>query len=72
MRSSRASTGLRDEGLIENWFVSLADAQQTIEAWRIEYNTFRPHSQLRDLAPNDYASQLDTHSRAATTPTGLT
>ena len=36
----------RDECLNEHWFVSLADAQAAIEAWRIDYNTVRPHSSL--------------------------
>jgi hypothetical protein len=35
---------LRDECLNESWFVSLADAQQMIEAWRVDYNVARPHS----------------------------
>ncbi len=34
----------RDECLNESWFVSLADAQYTIEAWRVDYNVTRPHS----------------------------
>ena len=38
----------RDECLNENWFVSLVDAQQTIEAWRVDYETARPHSGLAD------------------------
>jgi putative transposase len=29
----------RDECLNERWFTSLADARQTIEDWRIDYNT---------------------------------
>jgi putative transposase len=36
----------RDECLNEHWFVSLADAQRTIEAWPIDYNVVRPHSSL--------------------------
>lgn len=48
----------REECLNENWFVSLADAQQTIEAWRVEYNTERPHSKLRDLTPREFALHL--------------
>lgn len=32
----------RDECLNINWFFSLEDAQQKIEAWRQEYNEFRP------------------------------
>jgi putative transposase len=39
------------EGLNENWFVSLDDARQKIEAYRIDYNEVRPHSSLDDLTP---------------------
>ena len=45
----------RDECLNEHWFVSLADAQAKIEAWRIDYNTVRPHSALADQTPHDFA-----------------
>ena len=38
--------GLREECLNANWFVSLADARRTIEAWRRDYNEERPHSSL--------------------------
>jgi putative transposase len=29
-------------------------ARSTIEAWRIEYNTERPHSSLDDLTPEEF------------------
>ncbi len=45
----------RDECLNEHWFVSLADAQVTIEAWRIDYNTVRPHSSLDGATPAHFA-----------------
>lgn len=45
----------RDECLNEHWFVSLADAQAQIEAWRIDYNTVRPHSALADQTPHQFA-----------------
>ena len=45
----------RDECLNENWFVSLADARQTIEAWRVDYNDTRPHSGLADRTPAEFA-----------------
>ncbi|MBK7908602.1 MAG: transposase [Gemmatimonadetes bacterium] len=45
----------RDECLNESWFVSLADAQRTIEAWRIDYECERPHSGLDDLTPREFA-----------------
>lgn len=41
----------RDECLNTNWFLSLEDAKEKIEAWREEYNMFRPHSFLGDLTP---------------------
>ncbi|QNK64793.1 transposase [Pedobacter sp. PAMC26386] len=41
----------RDERLNTNWFLSLEDARGKIEAWRTEYNTFRPHSFLGGLTP---------------------
>jgi len=44
---------LRDECLNTTWFMSLEDAVQKIEAWRIEYNTFRQHSSINDLTPDD-------------------
>jgi putative transposase len=42
----------RDECLNVNWFLSMEDAQEKIDAWREEYNGFRPHSSLNDLTPN--------------------
>nr|WP_097462131.1 IS3 family transposase [Mangrovitalea sediminis] len=46
---------LRQECLNENWFLSLADARQKIEAWRTFYNQVRPHSALDWSTPADYA-----------------
>lgn len=45
----------RDECLNEHWFVSLADAKTTIETWRIDYNTVRPHSSLAGTTPEHFA-----------------
>jgi putative transposase len=45
----------RDECLNENYFIDLNSARQTIEKWRIEYNTYRPHSSLNDLTPEAFA-----------------
>lgn len=47
----------RDECLNEHWFVSLADALAIIEAWRIDYNTVRPHSALAGQTPHHFARQ---------------
>jgi transposase InsO family protein len=40
----------RDECLNESWFTTLADARGTIEAWRLDYNTQRPHQLARRFA----------------------
>ena len=45
----------RDECLNEHWFVNMVDAQITIEAWRIDYNTVRPHSSLDNRTPDQFA-----------------
>lgn len=41
----------RDECLNEHLFDSLKDARRIIEAWRIDYNTDRPHTALGGLSP---------------------
>ena len=49
---------LRDECLNAHWFLSLQDATEKIEAWRIEYNHYRPHSSLNDLTPVEFIEQM--------------
>jgi putative transposase len=49
---------LRDECLNQSWFVDLADAQRTIEAWRVEYNVARPHSGLAGRTPAEFTKTL--------------
>lgn len=51
---------VRAECLNASWFLSLADARQRIEAWRIDYNTERPHSALGHLTPRAFARQAET------------
>ena len=48
---------LRQECLNEHWFMSLADAQDKIEAWRRHYNEARPHSALDWRTPMEFARQ---------------
>ena len=47
---------LRDECLNENWFITLRDAREAIEAWRIDYNDVRPHSSLGYLSPMEFVN----------------
>lgn len=55
----------RDECLNEHWFVTMEQARRVIEAWRIEYNTERPHSSLGELTPNEYAERCLTREKMA-------
>jgi putative transposase len=47
---------VRDELLNLEEFTSLTVAQVVVEAWRIEYNTYRPHSALDGQTPAEYAA----------------
>ena len=49
---------LRDECLNATWFWTLAEARATIEAWRVEFNTARPHSSLASRTPSEFAHEL--------------
>lgn len=45
----------RDECLNLNLFHDLLDAKKKIEAWRLDYNTVRPHSSLNYVTPAEFA-----------------
>jgi putative transposase len=47
---------LRDELLNETLFRSLPHVRAVLEAWRIDYNTNRPHSRLGWMSPQTYAT----------------
>ena len=49
---------LRDECLDANWFATLLDAREKIEAWREDYNEQRPHSSLNYQTPREFTSQM--------------
>ena len=49
---------LRQECLNAAWFLSMADARQRIEDWRMDYNDHRPHSALGNLTPSAFAALL--------------
>ena len=52
----------RDECLNVNWFLSLEDAQEKFDIWKEDYNSFRPHSSLGDISPNEYIKQNENSS----------
>jgi len=45
----------RDECLNEHAFDTLDEARVTIEQWRLDYNSRRPHGSLGDLTPEEFA-----------------
>jgi putative transposase len=50
---------LRAECLDCHWFASLEEARQTIEAWRIDYNTERPHRALGQETPTAWMTSRE-------------
>jgi putative transposase len=48
----------REECLNEHWFLTLDDARETIEAWRLDYNNVRPHSSLGYRTPEEFRNEM--------------
>jgi transposase InsO family protein len=48
----------RDECLNENRFASLEESRAAIEAWRQDYNAFRPHEALENKTPEEFVRGL--------------
>lgn len=48
---------VRDECVNTQVFISLHDARQKIETWRIDDNEHRPHGSLGGLPPQEFAEQ---------------
>lgn len=55
----------RDECLDQHWFASLEEARRLVEAWRIEYNTERPHGALQQRTPAEFLAQWAKAGEAA-------
>ncbi len=49
----------RDQCLNENWFLSLEDAKQIIDTWRLTYNQIRPHGSLKGKTPEEYRLEFE-------------
>jgi putative transposase len=62
----------RDECLNQNWFVSLNDARRIVEAWRVDYNTVRPHSSRGYLPPEEFAASAAARPASPPTPVAPT
>lgn len=52
----RLQRRLRDECLNEHLFANLNEARNTVEEWRTDYNTNRPHSSLKWAHTNRFRS----------------
>jgi putative transposase len=62
---------LRQECLNQHWFLSLPDARRTIEAWRIAYNTARPHRGLAGRTPLEAAESYKDEANHWSSPRNL-
>jgi putative transposase len=62
---------LRDECLNVHQFLSLADAQAKLEAWRIDDNQQRPHGSLGHLPPSEFAVHRQEPQAEEATPLQL-
>lgn len=49
----------RDECLNQYWFTGMADANEIIAAWKVDYNKNRPHSSLGNLTPEQFRQQAE-------------
>jgi len=49
---------LRSECLDTHWFGTLAEAKESIKAWRKEYNESRPHRALGERTPDEFAKEI--------------
>jgi putative transposase len=55
----------RQECPDQHWFAGLSEARQIIEAWRVEYNTERPHQVLKYGTPTAFAAAWEPPEEAA-------
>ncbi len=60
----RTNKNPHQECLDQHWFVSLAEAQETIEAFRVEYNGERPHSALGNRTPAEFLGAWEPVAKA--------
>jgi putative transposase len=56
----------RDECLNLHWFLTLPEARRTIEDWRVDYQTERPHSALGNLTPAEFGGRYSPGEDALT------
>ena len=59
---------VRAECLDQHWFASLEEAQQVIEAWRVDDNTARPHRALKQQTPAAWTAAWEAPTEAPDEP----
>ena len=47
---------VRRECLSQHWFASIAEAQEILDAWKLDYNAERPHQSLANRSPAESPS----------------
>jgi putative transposase len=57
---------VRRDCLKQHYFTTLEEAKRLIEEWRLEYNTFRPHSSLGGSTPEAFATAHQKSTEAST------
>lgn len=62
---------LRDECLNQNAFLSLTDAKDIIERWRLDYNRQRPHSALNWMTPEEFREKSQSYNQTRNTNSQL-
>jgi putative transposase len=51
----------RDEFLNENYFLDIDEVAEKSEAWRVDFNTVRPHTSLRYMTPKEFAATFNSN-----------
>lgn len=59
----------RDECLNAHWFLTMDDAKEKIEKWRLEYNTDRMHGSLDGLTPLEFKQRYEKSQQRSTLKT---
>jgi putative transposase len=54
----RFNRSFRDEVLDANLFNSIAEPQESADAWEMDYNEFRPHDFLGDKTPMEFMPRI--------------
>jgi putative transposase len=54
---------VREECLNAHWLEGIGEARRVLDHWKNDYNDVRPHTQLDDQTPSEFAACLAGHGR---------